>query len=809
MASKLVTLKFSGDLARQGFQVTLEVGQENERPTLEMMGALPPNLPLLNGLQQWRQRYHGLKGTTRIQPKEIVYFGLIHQVGECRKAAQTLRIQLQRWLMTSSFQALDQQLREELNREDSIRILIRTDDLHLQQMPWHLWDLVDRYPYAEVGISALFSQRMPPPTHALRRAQLLETSNTVRVLAILGHSEGIDIEVDQQLLETLPDTEITYLIEPLREQVNDKLWSQPWDILFFAGHSTSQVSTAQSVDAPSAHLQKGRFYINPTDSLSIEALKYGFRQVIANGLQLAIFNSCEGLGLSHELKSLGLPHMILMREPVPDRVAQTFLRYFLTAYASGLSLYLAERQAREKLQGLEDTFPCASWLPVMVHASPELPPTWKQLKQPDEETQSLPSSLPSMVARVEAAAIAPPLTPHTSLRRIWAARGGLMATFLVSAVRWLGGMQPLELQGFDWVMRQRMRAPTAQRILMVEATETDINTYGYPLPDEILAKAIAKLELHHPRVIGLDIFRDQLRPDNNPLKQAFQHTKGLVALCSIGETDNPNKPGIAAPPDISEDQLGFSNTVVDPDGVVRRQLMFMQPALNTACATPFSLSTLVAFTYLEPDGIVPQNLEQQKLQLGKTIFTPIEENTGPYHNIDSWGFQIFLNYEPVENFAQRMTLSELLSDEVPLTNLDNKAVLIGVTAPVSNPTDYFLTPDGAGQWPQEKISGVRLHAYMVNHLLVTALEGRGSIRSLPGWATYVWIASWALIGSLLAWRQPRVGLWGLSLVVSIVGLYALCWGVFVVGVWVPLVPAVLSLVLSSLTAQSGLLLSRR
>ena len=37
------------------------------------------------------------------------------------------------------------------------------------------------------------------------------------------------------------------------------------------------------------------------------------------------------------------------------------------------------RQAREKLQAMEDKFPGATWLPVICQNSAEIPPTWQSL----------------------------------------------------------------------------------------------------------------------------------------------------------------------------------------------------------------------------------------------------------------------------------------------------------------------------------------------------------------------------------------------------------------------------------------------
>ena len=113
--------------------------------------------------------------------------------------------------------------------------------------------------------------------------------------------------------------------------------------------------------------------------LTIKELKYALTKAIERGLQLAIFNSCDGLGLARELADLHIPQMIVMKEPVPDKVAQEFLKYFLTAFSGGESLYTAVRKARERLEGLEDEFPYATWLPVLFQNSAEIGMSWRKL----------------------------------------------------------------------------------------------------------------------------------------------------------------------------------------------------------------------------------------------------------------------------------------------------------------------------------------------------------------------------------------------------------------------------------------------
>ena len=251
-------------------------------------------------------------------------------------------------------------LREELNRDDAIRFLIHTEDKQLQKLPWQEWDFFERYPKAEIALSATaFEQPKKLPTTLGKEK--------VKILAILGNSKGIDIEVDRKKLEALPDADVEFLVEPDRQQLNDRLWEQSWDILFFAGHS-------QTED------ERGRIYLNRTDSFTLDELRYALKKAVEGGLQLAIFNSCDGLGLAQDLAKLKIPQIVVMREPVPNHISQEFLKYFLDAFSRGESFYLAVREARERLQGLEDAFPCASWLPIIFQNPAVVPPRWNELK---------------------------------------------------------------------------------------------------------------------------------------------------------------------------------------------------------------------------------------------------------------------------------------------------------------------------------------------------------------------------------------------------------------------------------------------
>jgi uncharacterized protein YjbI with pentapeptide repeats len=361
---KIVLLHIGAGSPQTGFSVTLQIGAENFLQALQFTkGCLAPATELLNLYDQWRLAYRQcFKTSLRLDiPKtQITNVSCQDLFHDCRFLASQLEKGLNDWLNNAEFRPIKERMLEQLIPTETIRIVIQTDNLLLRRLPFQLWDLLQRYPRAEISLSQPSYERVESlrPPHP-----------NVHILAILGDSQGIDIQRDRELLTELSQAEITFLVEPDRQALTDQLWQQPWDMMFFAGHSST-----------SLHSDLGFLSINRQDQLSINQLKHGLKKAIAQGLKLAIFNSCDCLGLVNELVDLHIPYLIVMREPVPDYVAQEFLKNFLTSFASGQSLHLAVREAREKLQGLEDRFPCATWLPIICQ-NPSAPAlAWQDLK---------------------------------------------------------------------------------------------------------------------------------------------------------------------------------------------------------------------------------------------------------------------------------------------------------------------------------------------------------------------------------------------------------------------------------------------
>jgi CHASE2 domain-containing sensor protein len=772
--NKLVVLKIDGEL-EQGFRVTLEIGEENARSDVETYGSLPTLPDLANSLVQWQEKYQSLaNNNSRIKPKEMIYGGSINRrINECKQLEQQVSQHLQSWLLSQEFRSINNTLREELSRDNIIRVLIRTNNPLLKQIPWHLWDFFYTYSKAEFALSSTKFQK----------TEAVKPKSKVRILAILGDSTGIDVQKDRELLESLPDSEIVFLVEPQLQELNNRLWEQ-WDILFFAGHSET-------------HGDTGNIYINQADSLTIEELSNALKSAIAQGLQLAIFNSCDGLGLARQLILLNIPQIIVMRQPVPDQVAQEYLKHFLVAFSSGKSLYLASREAREKLQGLEDKFPSATWLPVIFQNPAVLPPTWNSLFASSSSNEEAISST-----------VRPRHQYKTNLFTLFVT--SLVVTTGIMGARISGILQQWELHFFDKIMQSRPPEASDNRLLIIGIKDEDFQLPEQKdrkgsLSDLALARLLEKLEPYKPRAIGLDIFRDfPVDSKQTSLKNRLQKNDKFFAICQVGEPQGQER-GISQPPEVRSKYLGFSNVIPDSDGVIRRHLLSMDVPSTSLCQTPISLSLQLALHYLKEEKITPK-INQGNWQLGNVVFNRLKSPTGAYQKADTWGNQILLNYRSYHSpneIADIISLKDVLTNKVKPETVQNRIVLIGVMTRTSG--DQFPTPYSVGQSAYQEMPGVIIHAQMISQILSAVLDRRPIIQTWTFWGDFLWVWSWSIAGSIIVWRCSVPLHRIIASGVTIITLYGLCFWLLIQGTWAPLVPSTIALMI---TGSSILILKK-
>jgi hypothetical protein len=235
-------------------------------------------------------------------------------------------------------------------------------------LPWDAWQFREDYRNSEIIGSSPEYGKVP------QQASIggMPLPSRGRILGVVGNSKGIDVGKDtKELKKYLGDRcELKFLKEPTPQQFRDQLFDEKgWQVLFYAGHSDSDTNAAN-----------GLLYINQevqNNTVSLEDLKEGLKKAIFKGLQLLIFNSCSSLGIAADLVSEGisLPSVIVMRAPIPDFIAQEFVKSLFRYLALKEPLFLAVRKAKDDLLRWEPQFPGASGIPVLCQH-----PTFEGLK---------------------------------------------------------------------------------------------------------------------------------------------------------------------------------------------------------------------------------------------------------------------------------------------------------------------------------------------------------------------------------------------------------------------------------------------
>lgn len=764
--SKLIVISLEkGNLNDGFFPVTAQLWEKNTSRPIKFIGSLPPAPKIAELYKRFQLIYQALhKRFVSRSGLEVDSTGL-NNVSEVdfSEVQEQLYEEINSWLNSDLFRPIDQKLREKLALDEEFQVIIEASDYLLQQLPWHLWNFIEHYQLCEVAVSTPKYERVIPLPK--------QKTNKVRILAILGNSQGINIQQDRNILEQLPNASTVFLVEPSRQELDKWLWDeQGWDILFFAGHSQSQDD-------------RGHIHINQTSSLTINELKNALTYAISRGLKIAIFNSCDGFGLARQLTDLQINQIIVMREEIPDFIAQEFAKHFLGAFSEGQSFYLAVRYARSRLQGLEEEFPGASWLPVICQNIAEETLTWQELCG---QTNTI--GFPKLTAR------------------------NLKITFLVSVliaglitgVRSLGFMQQWELSAFDSMMRMRPDEGADKRLLVITVTEADIQAQKErqksSLSDSTLQKLLQKLSLYKPRAIGLDIYRDFAVGSQYPdLANNLRTNNNFIAICQVSGSKK-QAVGISPPPEIPPNRIGFSDVVLDSDLVIRRNLLSMTPELGSNCKSPYSLNFELARQYLAKEGIGFDITDEGYLQLGKIVFKPIDVPTGGYQKLDTYGHQILLNYRSSREVAKQVSVAQVLNNQFDPNLVKDKIVLIGVDS--QSAKDYFLTPYSMATTPHQEISGVLLHAHMVSQILSAVLDKRSLLWVLPAWGEILWICGTSLVAGILAvYSRSQLKL-AILISAELLILYGCCFILLLYGGWMPFLPSALGLVITGISVKN-------
>jgi CHASE2 domain/CHAT domain len=288
---------------------------------------------------------------------------------ELVKAESKLTYEFNSWLRCAELYDIRAKIGEANKTINSptkpVQVFLTCTPIELDRFPWEAWESE----FASAGTI----QVIRSPLHIGAQTHSSLHKGRTRILTILGDDTGLDFKQEREALKELSkiaDVEFvgwqpnqtapaSQIIEKITDAIADE---RGWDVLFFAGHSNE------------TELTGGELGIAPGVSISTSEIAAHLSAARERRLKVAIFNSCSGLNIAESLIDLGFSQVMVMREPVHNRVAQEFLVKFLLSLGKHLNVYESMMEARQFLR-LEKshTFPSSYLLPsLFCHPGAEL-----------------------------------------------------------------------------------------------------------------------------------------------------------------------------------------------------------------------------------------------------------------------------------------------------------------------------------------------------------------------------------------------------------------------------------------------------
>ncbi len=370
---------------------------------------------------------------------------------------------------------------------------------------------------------------------------------------------------------------------------------------------------------------------------------------------------------------------------------------------------------------------------------------------------------------------------------VWGVLPGTFAITLVMVARSMGMLEVLELKAFDLFLRLRPAEPTDERILLVGIDEDDIADIDtYPIPDANLTQLIETLQTFQPAVIGLNISRElPVEPGRDRLLAAFARYENSIAVEKVLPTI------ILPPPGLSSEQLSFNDLPLDGDFHRRRQFLGMPTQMPANIGYKFSFSLRLAEMYLAREGIELENglRDPHAMRFGEVELPRLYPNSGSYVGLDAGGVQVLLNFRSGSGPFRTVSMRDIETGQVDSEWIRDRIVIIGITDP-----DFqrFVFTSAVAN-PSGEIAESEFQAHGVSQILSAVLDDRVLLQvGWEGWE-YLWIIGWGLGGIAIGYRTRS--LWQNVFVIGIISAVLIATSYFVIfwGWWIPLIPALLTL----------------
>jgi len=293
--------------------------------------------------------------------------------------------------------------------------------------------------------------------------------------------------------------------------------------------------------------------------------------------------------------------------------------------------------------------------------------------------------------------------------------------------------EAVDLQLYDLATWLRPRpTPRPSPVNLIGISELDIAAYGWPIDDRLLCEAIERLSAAGAAAIGLDLYRDRgVGPQLECLRQQARMNPRLVSIFNGAEA-------IQAIPGTPEGRRAYNDLVLDPDGVLRRDLVHVAGQDAATVALPLRLVQIARGLPWLPKGV----------EDGRLPGFWLRPFSGGYDRLDAAGYQQMLPFHQPGSLST-WSLAQLLNGSVPPEAIRGRIVLIGSTA--ASLRDLFPVPQsrfllGASQY---QMPGMEVHGHRVLALLDRLDYGDRGIRVLPDWGEHLLLPAGLLLGLLL------------------------------------------------------------
>ena len=387
-------------------------------------------------------------------------------------------------------------------------------------------------------------------------------------------------------------------------------------------------------------------------------------------------------------------------------------------------------------------------------------------------------------------------TAKKNIQKLRLARIHIISITFVVAIaviilRFSGVLEGIELTSLDRLFQARPVATVDPRTVIVAIDELHIRQFGqYPMSDATLAQVLQILKSYNPEAIGLDLYRDlPVEPGADKLIQIYRATPNLIGVKkAIADR-------IAPPPVLAElKQIGLADQVLDGDGKVRRALL----SIEENNGTTLNLGLELALRYLKTRNIYASNLPNHQIKIGKALLTPFHSNDGGYVRADAGGYQILLNFHGTQKQFQVISIQDVLKNQIPADLIRNRIVLIGATAESVN--DLYHTPYSNSSFDNPaRMPGVVIHANIASSILSAALDGRPLLKVWLHQIEWFWILLWSGMGTLISWYFKPLKYLVVSIVFCIMILTFSTYIAFILGWWIPIIPAIIALLAGVIT----------